>query len=508
MKSKGRLFNSLRNIGVGFICQLVVMIFSFSTRTIFVRLLGAEYTGVSGLFSNILTLLSLAELGIGNVLIFSLYAPLRDNNHVMICQYIRYFRKLYNRIAVVILFLGLLAIPCLPWIIGDSMLPMEEIRKYYVLYLLNTIFSYIAVDKITLIQADQKVYVKTLTNTIASIVMHICMIVLLIFKKSFTGYLIIQLAFNLGQNIFLNQIVKRMYPYLKEKTDKLAPEFGKKILQNIKATFLYKLSAVIINYTDNILISVLLGVTMVGYYSNYALIMTYVMYFIGYITTGVAGSLGNYNAESNASKSFQMFKNLLFLYSGITVFCTACYLNIVQEFIAFVFGEQYIMSYLTVAAILFSFYVTHAIQPVVMYSESMGMFVQIKYALVATAILNVILSIVLGKIFGVAGIIFATGISRLLTVAWYEPIILFKQKFNQSVMQYWKIQAKNLVINIIIIAGSFSICTLLPDNIIWSLIKLIITVLVFVIVEFITMHKTDEFKWLWNSVKRILIRKP
>lgn len=506
MKEKGRLYNSLRNIGVGFVCQLTIMIFSFATRTIFVRLLGAEYTGVSGLFSNILTLLSLAELGIGNVLIFSLYAPLKNKDENTVCQYIHYFRKLYNRIALAILLIGLLLIPVLPIIIGECSLPMGEIQKYYVLYLLNSVFSYIAVDKVTLIQADQKIYIKTVTSTIASILMHLSMIALLLIKKSFTGYLLIQLTFTLGQNLVLNYYAQKMYPYLKKKTDLPSKVFTNSIIRNIKATFLYKVAGVIINYTDNILISVLFGVSMVGYYSNYSLLISYVMTFIGYITTGIAGSLGNLNAEENTEKSYKMFKNMIYLYNGVTVFSTACYLNIVQGFVSFCFGKQYLLGYETIIAILFSFYVAHVIQPVVMYRESMGMFVQIKFVLVITSVINIILSVVLGKLIGVAGIIVATGISRLVTVAWYEPVILFKQKFEQPMSEYWIFQIKNFGVNLLIIILSFIVCSLLPNQIIWLVVKLIITVIIILVIEYVTMRKTQEYNWLKDKLIGIIRR--
>ena len=172
MNRIGRSYNSIRNISVGIVCQIITMILAFATRTIFVRLLGAEYTGVSGLFSNILNFLSLAELGIGNVLLFSLYEPLKDENKEKIRQYIQYFRKLYNYIAIGILLIGVSFIPLLPYIISDSTLSITEIRLYYILYLLNSVCSYIAVDKITLIQADQKIYLKTITSTVSTIVYY------------------------------------------------------------------------------------------------------------------------------------------------------------------------------------------------------------------------------------------------------------------------------------------------------------------------------------------------
>lgn len=501
MLNKGRTFNTIKNISFGFICQFVTIFVSFANRTIFIRLLGEEYTGIGSLFSNILTFLSLAEFGVGNVLAYSLYSPIKEGNKEKVCQYLCFFRKIYICIAGAVLLLGIAAIPVLPTIIGKTTLPMNEIKLYYVLYLLNSVVSYFVIYKTTMLQADQKVYIKTVTQTTASVLMRITMTLYLMVTKNYVGYLIIQVIFNLAQNIFLSYITSRIYPYLSTKTEPPEKGFVLKVVRDVKAMFLYKAAGMIINYTDNILISVLLGVSMVGFYSNYYLIISYIIIFMGHITAGVAGSLGNFNVNQDANRSYKMFNNLLYFISLITIICCCCYTNLIQGFVKIWIGERYILDYSIVLSLVFSFYINNIISPVWMYRESMGMFREIKYTLLIAAVLNIVLSVILGKVMGLSGIIIATGIARLVTVVWYEPCILFKRKFKMKSTVYFIYQLKQLMLNMMIFLISIVICRFIKDDIIGLLARAMVCIVVIVVIEFVFMRNTDEFRWVANKIK-------
>lgn len=506
MNEHSRSFNSARNISAGAIRQIVTLLLAFVTRTIFVRLLGAEYTGVNGLYNNILTVLSLAELGVGNVLVYSLYRPLKEHDIAKISSLTHYFKKIYNIIAVSIAGIGVAFIPFLSYIV-KSTLPHDELVLYYVLYLANSVVSYFVVYKTTLIQADQKIYIQNLVCTIALVAQYIFQIVYLLVCKNFIGYLVIQVACTLLQNIVLNHIANRMYPFLKEKTDSYSSIDTKKMKDDIKAMFLYKISAVVINNTDNILISVMFGTIYVGYYSNYYSLITYVTTFVNLLVTGTTASIGNLNAEKNPAKSYTLFRNLIYMFNIVTAFCVAAFAAIVQQFIPIWLGSEYLMRWDTVFAILFSFYVSTVVNPVWMYRETMGMFKQIKYVMVVTALLNIVLSIIFGNWFGVAGIIGATGLSRLLTIVWYEPRILYRTKFGKNVSSYFGMQAKYLLINALSIAFSLFICLQLPEAFIWIPVKAVICGAVVLGVHYIFMHKSSEFNWIKEKVLSVLKRK-
>ncbi|MGN0552819.1 MAG: lipopolysaccharide biosynthesis protein [Oscillospiraceae bacterium] len=499
--------NSIRNISIGTVKQLITLILAFASRTIFVRLLGAEYTGVNGLYGNILTVLSLAELGLGNVLTYSLYKPIKDNDTHKICALIAYFKKLYKYASYTILVLGAAFIPILRFVVKSD-LPDDKLILYYILYLANTVMSYFAVYKSTIIQADQKGYIQSIVGTIAMIVQYTAQIVFLLATKSFIVYLIIQAVCTLGQNITLSIIADKMYPYLKfnkERNDTLIDRSS--LLENLRSVFLYKIAAVLINNTDNILISVMLGTVFVGYYTNYFTLTSFMTTFIGLVVTGIMASLGDLNAEQNKERSYAVFRKLVFLFSIIICFCMTCYLMVVQDFIPIWLGSEYLLDYRIVLAMMFSFYISNIVNPVWMYRETMGLFSHICHTMLAAAALNLILSIILGKIYGMAGILGATGIARLLTIVWYEPKILFEKKFGEPIKKYVYQQLLYLVVNICSATFSCVVCRMFGNDIIGIILKICASTVCIASVYTLVLGKTEEYAWLKEKMIYFLFKK-
>ena len=506
MGNRSRSFNSVRNIGFGAIKQIITLTLAFATRTIFVRLLGAEYTGVNGLFHNILTVLSLAELGVGNVLIYSLYAPLKNQDTEKVHSMLMYFKKIYSGIALAITGVGLALVPFLKYIVNSS-LPQNNLVVYYLLYLANSVMSYFVIYKTTLIQADQKVYIQNFVSTVALVLQYVLQIAYLLVSKNFVGYLVIQVVCTLGQNLVLNYMANKMYPFLKEPVSSIVAFDTNAMKDNIKSMFLYKISTVLINNTDNICISVILGTVYVGYYSNYYSLITYVTTFITLIITGITASLGDLNAEEDRNKSYQMFKNLIYMFNIITCFCVAAFMAVVQDFIPIWVGEQYLLEIGTVVALMVAFYSKNVVNPVWMYRETMGLFSQIKYIMFITATLNVVLSILLGLKMGIAGIVLATALSRFFTIFWYEPKVLYKNKFGESVNKYFFMQGKYLLLNLALIALALFTCNWFGHNFAWILLKIAVCFLITMLGHTIIFKNSVEYKWLLSKFSNMLHKK-
>lgn len=495
-KNKSRVYNSSINIIWGIARQLVLLILAFSTRTIFVRLLGAEYTGVSGLYSNILTVLSLAEFGVGNVLLYSLYKPLKQNDISQIKALLIFYKKIYTVIALVVALVGVALVPGLRLIVNSN-LPQDELIIFYLLYLANSVASYFAVYKTTLIQADQSVYLKNIIQTLFMVAQYSLQIIVLLVWQNFELYLCIQVLCTLGQNIVLSQITNKKYPFLLDSSITLAQIDKKQILSDTKSMFVYKLSSVLINNTDNILISTILGTVVVGYYTNYYVLITYVNLFINIIITGITASIGDLNAEGDRNKSFLIFLKLLFVFNLVAGFCTNCYIAIVQDFMNLWLGNQYLLDEKFILALMSNFYLVTVISPVWMYRETMGLFKQVKLVMFVAAVINIVLSILLGMHFGLSGIILSTTISRLVTIAWYEPYLLYKQ-FDQTVLKYYVQQLKYCIVNIAIFVSTCILnkyCVHVVSPILNVAIKLTIAISVWGMITMFLYHRKEEFRW-------------
>lgn len=501
-----RTQNVTKNLVVGIISKAFLLAATFVTRTLFIRILGAEYTGISSLYSNILSLLNLAELGFGSVLTYELYKPLRDNDEETVTALVALFKKIYSIIIVVVLTFGLLLLPFLKYIVKSD-LNQTDLLIYYLLYLTDSVASYFVAYRTMVIEADQKQYVTNLTEIIARFAMYICQSVYLVVARNFLGYLVIQVLFTIIKNVALHLLSLKMYPFLNKKTATQKTLNTGRIYRNAKAMCVTKISGVILNQTDSIIISILLGTIYVGYYSNYYMLIIYLNSIYSIIVTSMEASVGNLNAEENQGKSYSVYKRIDFLLSSINVFCVAEFICIVQNFITVWIGEEYIQGWPLVIALMVAFYLQQSMNTVLIYRQTMGLFEAVKKVYPIMAILNIVLSILFGKIMGAAGVALATGMSRLLTVFWYEGKIVF-QKMGQSMWQYLLSQIKRFSFLLITVAVAFRLSlTVSMCTVTGIILKGIITGLVVLICLFIVYHRTAEWKWAVNYAFQKIRRK-
>lgn len=501
MNEKSRTDNSIINIISGIGSQVLILLITFLSRTLFIKILGAEYLGINGLYSNILTILSLAELGIGNVTVYALYKPIKDNDKETIVKYINFYKKIYIIIALTILILGLCLIPLLDKII-ESNLNKIDLIIYYILFLSNTVFSYIGIYKSVLIEADQKSYIKSVAKTTFTIIQNLVQLISIWLFKNYYIYLIIQVLCTLGNNLYLQAKAQKMYPFLKGNAT-LEKSKKKKILKSVKETFLYKLGEVLLNSTDNLLISAMLGTIVVGYYSNYSMIISAISLIITTIATALSASVGNLNAQEDSEQKHRIFQVLVYLFSLITTIGMVGFYIVINDFIKLWIGEQYILSTIVVLAISISFYVSNSKSPIWMYRETLGLFKEVKFIGISAAIINLVLSIILCKAIGLAGILIATPIAKLFTSSIIEPIIIYKKTFKVSVKSYFVKKMKYGLLAIISLLVSIYACNYIQfENLFVRIIlKGLVSVILTITICIIFTRKTEEYKEL---KKRIL----
>lgn len=493
--------NALKNIITGFISKIVIMLLAFATKTVFIRILGAEFTGISSLYTNILSVLSLAELGISNVLMFYLYSALKKADKNEICQLVSEFKSIYRKIIVFILGIGILLIPFLRIII-NSELDYYSLIIYYLLYLINSVASYFVIYRTMVISADQKSYITNVCSTVTTIVAYVLQFIYLLIFRNFIGYLIIQVGCTIINNLIQNYIACKKYPFLRNKVEKREKVIkGKELFKNIKATFMYKIAETILGQTDSIIISVLFGTVFVGYYSNYYTMILYMINIASIIATGLVAGFGNLNAENNEERMYEMFRSAMLIFSFFGVFTISCYACVIQDVIPIWIGKEYLISYDIVIALLLNYYITISTNAMWMYRSAMGLFKEVQYINLIAALLNIILSVLLGKLIGIAGVIVATTISKLLSSFWYEGMVLFK-KFGKSPWIYYRNQFKDFVVSVGIVAVCYYISSFIQiENIIIQIIfKIIICIVIAGGIELLVHFKTTEFKIIKNKI--------
>lgn len=501
MREKSRTKNAKLNIVFGYIAQTGIFVLSFIGRKIFLNFLSADYLGINGLYSNILTVLSLAELGLDTAVIYSLYKPVAEHDTVLINSLLRFFKKVYYILAIVIFTIGLCLIPFLGFLITSD-LPSFDLIIYYVLFLINTVASYFVAHKIALLSASQEQRVQKIVTLSTNFILQIMYIIVLIVWKNYYVYIITTICSTIISNVILSIVCSKLHPEIFKEKDVV--EFDKKqIKKRILSTFLYKLGGVMITSTDNILISVLVSTAAVGYYSNYYVVVGAIQGLIAVITTSMVSGIGNLATKGNAEEQSKLFYMLLFFYHTVGALGLVGFSLLFNNLISIWIGIDYLFDNLTVFIIAFNFYLTNAISPVWMFRESNGMFNEVKYVLLVRAALNILFSIIFGLLWGVFGIFLATALSLVLTNFWIEPRIIFKKVFSKPQSAYWFKQLKYFALTSISFVACFFATTYLGDSILMLVLKALIICVIVALVFVIPNCRTNEF----NKLKSYLIKR-
>ncbi|MBO5060349.1 MAG: hypothetical protein J6C82_05495 [Clostridia bacterium] len=518
-----RTTHSLRNFIMSTFGAILTILFNFISRTVLIKTLGSDYIGINGLFTNVLSMLSLADLGVGTAILYNLYKPIEDKDFHRITVLMDFYKKLYRVIGLVIFVLGVCLIPFLPNIIKDY----DRLRQLninavllFLLFLFRTTSSYwFFAYKTALVKAHQKEYVLKPIEFVFLLAMNILQILVLILFKNYIFFIVVSIVMQLIQNIVCALKTEKMYPYIKEKTpDRLEKSERKEIFKNCYALFLYKINTVVTNATGNIVLSAFLGITSVGLYSNYTLIVTAIRSVVSKVYVAMTASLGNLHAEGDVKHEEKIFNTvnfITFIMYGIAAIGMAIVCN---DFVNVWIGNKYLISPMEIPGTGFSvsFPLLLGIEIYVLginlflsyFRNSMGLFQQGKYRPIATIIINLAVSVFLVTKIGISGVVIGTIVSALATYIWYDPMIIYRHTFKTSTKEYW---IKNLKYAVAVcVAGviSYKLCDVVNGNgIIFVILHGIICVLTSVAVFTAAFFRTEEFKYLSTMVKNLVKRK-
>jgi len=507
--SESRVKKSAQNMVTGFLYQALTLVLSFVSRTVFIQVLGKEYLGLNGIFSDVLTLLSMADLGFNTAMAYSFYKPLADKDEQKLASLVAFYKKIYNVIAFGVLALGLLCIPFLNFIVNTEQdIPLLEV--YYLFALANVVISYLFVYKTTILTADQKNYKIVRINIVVSTLKVVAQIVLLWLTKNYIMYLAVGVLAQFTTNLIASRKTETEYPFLhkKELVTRVDKEVTAGIVDNMKSVFIYKMSTTLFTATDNLLISVLVGTAMVGVYSNYLMVSSKLLLLEQIVFSALTASIGNLIVKETQKKRLEIFnamQSASFIFCGIisSVFCLMA-----NDFVKVWLGESFTLSVATVLAITLNTYLSCVLQPLWTFRDAAGLYMKTKYVMLTGALLNIVLSIVLGKLIGITGIIFASALARLSTYFWYEPKLLFKEYFGSRVRGYYLSLVKSLLLVIIsIYALSFASEKIEVAGWGMLIVKGAIIAGSCSVIFMLAYCRTEGFQIIWRKVKEIFTKR-
>ncbi|MCB2296784.1 lipopolysaccharide biosynthesis protein [Clostridium tagluense] len=510
--------DSFLNIATGIGSQIILLILGLFSRKIFVNILGLELLGINGLLSNIISMLSLAELGIGGAIYYSLYKPLANDDYSQVRAIMQLYGRLYKYIALAVACIGVGLTPFLHMIIKANVTNYYLI-SVYMCFLIDAVLSYVLSYKKNIISANQKSYVINTIQTGFSIALSVAQIIIIITTHNFILYLVVKILFGFSSNLVFHIIANKMYPYLKDKSKvKLNNQAKAELVKNAKALFIVMISSYCIAGTDNILIAIFVNITAVGIYSNYILIIGIIKGLVGQIFNGIRASFGNYLLKESLDKAHNMFNILYFLNFWIMSFCCVCLIVLLNPFISIWLGKDSLFPFYLIIIMVANFYMRSTISAIEIVRDGAGMYSPypfFKYWTLMEGILNLILGVTLAGPFkmGIMGILLATSITMQVGL-FILPLSVYKYIFKRSSKTYFKKNFIYLICTVLVTGITLFCCSFVAtrSGMLELLEKGIICLVVPNVIIKVLFNKTTEFQYIQDMIKgfmgkRLLLKK-
>ena len=491
--------------------QAAAILMGFFTRVVFTRTLSEGYVGINGLFTDILNILSLSELGVGTAITYALYGPIAEKNIKKQQILMQMFRKFYRMTAGFVLIAGLCLLPFLDILMKDRP-DVGHLRLIYLMYLGNSVVSYLLIYKKTLVDAHQMNYITVLYHNGFLILQDICQIIILLTTGNFILFLVIAVVCTVSGNICMSRKADQLFPYIRERVDDTLPEKERHdLFQNIKAMLMHKVGDIAVNNTDNLLISSFVGVVTAGVYSNYYLIIGSVRQVLEQAMLGVAASVGNLGVTENKEKVGQIFEQLFFIGYWLFGFAAICLFELLNPFMEICFGTNYLFPMEIVAILCINFFINGTRRAVLIFKEAMGLFWYDRYKAVAEAVVNLVVSILLVTRFGVAGVFVGTLVSTVSTSLWVEPYVVWKHGLEKPVRGFFVRYLGYLAVMAAVWAGTYGICRMAAGSVFAVfLIRLVVCLTVPNLMLWLLYRNTVEGKTfirlLRNTLNKIQVR--
>lgn len=501
-----RVKNSIKNIYISILTQVIITLLGFISRRVFIDSLGSEYLGVNGLLTNVLSMLSLVEGGIGGSIVYNLYKPLAEGDKQRIIALVQLYKKIYGVLAIIIFVLSIALYPLLNILVEDTS-NISNLGVVYFLFVFKNVVSYLNAHKWSLINADQKGYILSRYNLLFNVITTISKILVLSITCNYILYLIIEVLIFLIQNIWNGNVVNKRYSYINIKEKYQVDKETKATLsKNVKAMFLHNIGGYCVLGTDNILISALINLKTVGLYSNYTMIINQLKGILTPIIDGIGASVGNLIVTESKEKSYEIFNVVYLINFWIYGFCLIVLFNLLEPFIDLWLGKGLLLDKFTFVTILINFYITGLRSCVITFKTKCGIFDNDKYVPIIESIINLGASIILAKIFGLAGIFLATSISTIAIPFWLQPRLVYNNIFNKSSIEYFVKYLKYLFITIFTGIITTLLCRYIEINNLFLqlLVKGIVSTIVINSIFLGFLFRTKEVKYILSLFKNIM----
>lgn len=505
-----RTKNSILNIFATMLLFGIKVAFNFIGKTVLIFYLGDNYNGLSSFFTNIISMLSIAELGIGSAIIYNLYKPINENDVNTIKTIMNFYKRCYYAIAIIVLIIGLGLLKFIPILIGEIDIS-DNIYFLYLLFLLDSFFSYILSYKRSILYADQKNYIISYFDIGYYVFLNIGQILIIFLSRNYVLYLVYMIVCRLLENLIINQYVNKKYRYLTEKVEEdLDVNIKNDIIKKVKGLLFHQIGNYIVLGTDNIIISKLLGIIYVGFYSNYSIVLSPISNIISQIMSSTTASVGNLLLEKNVDKNYSVYRKISLICFWLYSCSGICIFFLIQDFIKLWLGDRYLFSDFVVIILVLNFYFQGMRSGIGVFKTASGIYYEDRYVPLAESLINIIVSLILVKRMGISGVFIGTIASSIPLFFYSFPFLVYEPIFKRNVRSYFFEQIKYLLIFLIILLllsifnfyfiNNFNI----DSDIIYFLVKTVCVVIISNTLLFIVFYKNNDLKDICSKIKNIV----
>lgn len=504
-----RTKNASRNIVFGGVLKLYQILVPFVLRTVMIYYLGIEYVGLNSLFTSILQVLNLTELGVGSALVFSMYKPIAENDQETICALMQLYKKYYRAIGTVIFILGLVITPALPWLIkGDIPAGMNLYVLFY-LNLASTVLTYWLFSyKNSILMAHQRTDVSSKIGLWVSSLEYVLEFAALVLLRNYYLYLVAKVFAQIVQNLMVSVFAERLFPLYRAK-GMLDAESVQKINRKVKDVFTAKLGGVIVNSADSIVISAFLGLSVLAVYNNYYYILTSIIGFLAIGFNACIAGIGNSLQTESLEKNYSDFKAFTLIVVWISGICSCCLLCLYQPFMLWWLNDPNAMFGIKeVICLCVYFFVYEVASIMFQYKDAAGMWHEDRFRPLVTALSNLAMNLATVKFLGIVGVLLSTVLSFLLIgIPWLIHNI-FAVIFRRSPIEYIKRLLLYVAVTAVACGGCYWLCDLVPwQGIAGLFVRGMICMVVTNVIFFASCCRLQEFSRAKSVFVKVVKRK-
>lgn len=482
-------------------------------RKFFCDYITSDIVGLNGLLTSVISMLSLAELGMGTAIGYQLYRPLAEFDYKKVSSIMNFFKKAYYVLGCSVFGLGILALPFLDLIVADNSIEMPYVYMVYFIFLFDTVISYFFSYRRVLLSSDQKEFKIKCIDIVVLVVTILLQCIVLVTTENYILYLLVRVFCVLAGNLYTYVYVGKRYPHITEKNIARLTKEDRQLLNNdVKSLFIMKIAIYCVSGTDNLLLSYFIGLEAVAVYSNYSLIILTVTNVFGNIFSSITANLGNYIISEDKDSVYALYKKILFINFVIAAYMAISMVTVFNYFMPVWVGDDYLWPIWVVAILVLNNYMSMIRKSTEAFRCAAGLFAPkpiLRYVALFEGILNVVASVIFVKVFsfGISGVFLGTSISTLVTTI-VLPWMVYKYLFGRKTREYFGCFLKYFIITGVLAGVSFGVMNLLETNfgILNVILAVVISFLVTILGIGLLYKNSDEFKYWKEFATSILMK--